>query len=82
MRRFGGSGISIRVDTNLGRTRLQTLEIDMLKKIGQTARQAFCSKVIYAGLALAYGAACFGADKEAVHMAATALYTALVMARH
>jgi hypothetical protein len=28
------------------------------------------------------GASRFGVDKEAVHMAATALYTALVMARH
>jgi hypothetical protein len=54
----------------------------MMKKFEDYAQKAFCSKVIYAGLALAYGAACFGVDKEAVHMAATALYTALVMARH
>jgi len=53
-----------------------------MKKIKCYAQKAFCSKVIYAGLALAYGAACFGADKEAVHMAAAALYSALVMARH
>ena len=54
----------------------------MMKKIEDTVHKAFCSKVIYAGLALAYGAGCFGVDKEAVHVAATVLYTALVMARH
>lgn len=53
----------------------------MMNKIAHYAQKAFCSKVIYAGLALAYGAACFGVDKEAVHMAVSALYTALVMAR-
>jgi hypothetical protein len=58
------------------------METTMIEKAMNCARQAFCSKVIYAGLALAYGAACFGADKEAVHMAAAALYSALVMARH
>ena len=53
-----------------------------MKKIKDYADRAFCSKAIYAGLALAYGAGCFGVDKEAVQMAATALYAALVMARH
>ncbi|MCA3455550.1 MAG: hypothetical protein IOC92_05650 [Rhodobacter sp.] len=54
----------------------------MIEKAMNCARQAFCSKVIYAGLALAYGAACFGVDKEAVQIALTGLYAALVMARH
>jgi hypothetical protein len=54
----------------------------MMNKIANYTQKAFCAKVIYAGLALAYGAGCFGVDKEAVHMAATVLYMALVMARH
>jgi hypothetical protein len=58
------------------------METEMLKKIEDYAHKAFCSKVIYAGLALAYGAGCFGVDKEAVNLAVTGLYAALAAARH
>jgi hypothetical protein len=53
-----------------------------MKTIKRYAQKAFCSRVIYAGLALAYGATCVGLDKEAVQIALTGLYAALVMARH
>jgi len=53
-----------------------------MKKVGYYAQKAFCSKMIHAGIALAYGAAYFGVDKEAVQMAVTGLYAALVLARH
>ena len=49
----------------------------------ELARGLWCHRTAYAGLAIIYGAGCFGlVDKDTVAQVATAIYVALSAQRH
>lgn len=54
-----------------------------MKKIKEICARMWCHRVMYGGLACAYGAGCFGLiDKEVVGQIATACYIAMVAQVH
>ena len=46
------------------------------------AKAVWCHRAVYVGLACAYGALCWGVDKELVNQCITGFYAALAMQRH
>jgi hypothetical protein len=54
----------------------------MIEKAKNNTRHVLCARLIYAGLALTYAAACYGLDKQLVYFAAAGLYVLMVLIRH